>query len=93
MDADTLFQIGSTTKAFVSAALAILVEEGKIGWDDKVIDHLPGFRMYDAWVTRELTIRDLLTHRAGLAQGPGRPALRAVQQTSAAPTPCAGCNS
>jgi CubicO group peptidase (beta-lactamase class C family) len=71
VDADTLFQIGSTTKAFVTAALAILVEEGKIGWDDRVIDHLPGFRMYDAWVTRELTIRDLLTHRAGLAKGQG----------------------
>ncbi len=71
VDADTLFQIGSTTKAFVSAALAILVEEGKIGWDDKVIDHLPWFRMYDAWVTREMTIRDLLTHRAGLSKGQG----------------------
>lgn len=71
VDADTLFQIGSTTKAFVSAALAILVEEGKIGWDDKVIDHLSWFRMYDAWVTREITIRDLLTHRAGLAKGQG----------------------
>ena len=71
VDADTLFQIGSTTKAFVSAAIAILVEEGKLGWDDKVIDHLPSFRMYDAWVTRELTIRDLLTHRAGLSKGQG----------------------
>ncbi len=69
--ADTLFQIGSTTKAFVSAAIAILVEEGKLGWDDRVIDHLPSFRMYDAWVTRELTIRDLLTHRAGLSKGQG----------------------
>lgn len=71
VDADTLFQIGSTTKAFLSAAIAILVEEGKLGWDDKVIDHLPSFRMYDAWVTRELTIRDLLTHRAGLSKGQG----------------------
>lgn len=71
VDADTLFQIGSTTKAFVSAAIAILVEEGKLGWDDRVIDHLPSFRMYDAWVTRELTIRDLLTHRAGLSKGQG----------------------
>ncbi len=71
VDADTLFQIGSTTKAFATAAIAILVEEGKVGWDDKVIDHLPSFRMYDAWVTRELTIRDLLTHRAGLGKGQG----------------------
>jgi CubicO group peptidase (beta-lactamase class C family) len=71
VDADTLFQIGSTSKAFTTADLAILVEEGKIGWDDRVIDHLPWFRMYDAWVTRELTIRDLLTHRTGLGEGQG----------------------
>ena len=69
--ADTLFQIGSTTKAMTSAALAILVDEGKIRWDDPVIDHLPGFRMYDAWVTREMTVRDLLVHRSGLGRGQG----------------------
>jgi CubicO group peptidase (beta-lactamase class C family) len=69
--ADTLFQIGSTTKAFTATALALLVEEGKIGWDDRVIDHLPGFRMYDPWVTREITIRDLLVHRSGLGRGQG----------------------
>ena len=68
---DTLFQIGSTSKAFTSAALAMLVEEGKIKWDDPVIDHLPDFRMYDPWVTREITIRDLLTHRSGLGLGQG----------------------
>jgi len=71
VDADTLFQIGSTTKAFTAAALAILVDEGKIGWDDKVIDHLPAFRMYDPWVTREITVRDLLVHRSGLSKGQG----------------------
>ena len=69
--ADTLFQIGSTTKAVTAAALAILVDEGKIRWDDRVIDHLPGFRMYDPWVTREITIRDLLVHRSGLGRGQG----------------------
>ncbi|MBX3704067.1 MAG: serine hydrolase [Steroidobacteraceae bacterium] len=69
--ADTLFQIGSTSKAFTAAALALLVEEGKIGWDDRVIDHLPGFRMYDPWVTREITVRDLLVHRSGLGLGQG----------------------
>ncbi|MEX2150458.1 MAG: serine hydrolase [Steroidobacteraceae bacterium] len=68
---DSLFQIGSTTKAFTAAALAILVDEGKIRWDDPVIDHLPGFRMYDPWVTREMTIRDLLVHRSGLGRGQG----------------------
>lgn len=68
---DTLFQIGSTTKAFTSAALAILVDEGRLRWDDRVIDHLPGFQMYDPWVTREITVRDLLVHRSGLALGHG----------------------
>ena len=69
--ADTLFQIGSTTKAVTATALALLVEEGKIRWDDRVIDHLPGFRMYDPWVTREMTVRDLLVHRSGLGRGQG----------------------
>ena len=63
---DTLFQIGSNTKAFTAAALSILVDEGRIHWDDKVIDYLPQFRMYDPYVTREFTIRDLLSHRSGL---------------------------
>jgi CubicO group peptidase (beta-lactamase class C family) len=71
VDADTLFQIGSNTKAFTAAALAILVDEGKIRWDDKVIDFLPQFRMQDPYVTREFTIRDLLTHRSGLGMGAG----------------------
>jgi CubicO group peptidase (beta-lactamase class C family) len=68
---DTIFATGSTGKAFTVAALAILVDEGKIDWDDKVIDHMPEFRMYDAWVTREMTIRDLLVHRSGLGLGAG----------------------
>ncbi len=68
---DTLFSTGSTGKAVTVAALAILVDEGKIGWDDKVIDHLSWFRMYDPWVTREITIRDLLVHRSGLGLGAG----------------------
>lgn len=68
---DTIFPTGSTGKAVTVAALAILVDAGKIGWDDKVIDRLPGFQMYDAWVTREMTIRDLLVHRSGLGLGAG----------------------
>jgi CubicO group peptidase (beta-lactamase class C family) len=67
----TIFATGSTGKAFTSAALAILVDQGKIKWDDKVIDHMPDFRMWDAWVTREMTIRDLLVHRSGLGLGAG----------------------
>ena len=69
--ADTIFPNGSTGKAFTTAALAVLVDQGKIGWDDKVIDRLPGFQMYDPWVTREMTIRDLLVHRSGLGLGAG----------------------
>ncbi|PHS28799.1 MAG: hypothetical protein COA85_03060 [Robiginitomaculum sp.] len=71
VDGDTLFRIASTTKAFTSAALAVLVDEGTLHWDDRVIDYLPGFRMSDPWVTREFTIRDLLTHRSGLGRGAG----------------------
>ena len=71
VDADTIFPIGSTGKAITTAALAVLVDQKKIGWDDKVIDHLPGFQMYDPWVTREMTIRDLLVHRSGLGLGAG----------------------
>jgi CubicO group peptidase (beta-lactamase class C family) len=71
VDADTIFPTGSTGKAFTVADLAILVDQGKIGWDNKVIDHLPGFEMYDPWVTREITIRDLLVHRSGLGLGAG----------------------
>jgi len=71
VDIDTLFQIGSNTKAFTAAALALLVDEGKLRWDDKVIDYIPEFRMYDPYVTREFSIRDLLTHRSGLGEGAG----------------------
>lgn len=67
----TLFQIGSNTKAFTAAALAMLVDAGKLRWDDRVIDYLPQFRLYDAYVTREFTIRDLLSHRSGLGTGAG----------------------
>lgn len=71
VDEQTLFGIASNTKAFTAAALAILVDEGRISWDDPVIKHLPGFQMYDPYVTREMTVRDLLTHRSGLGLGAG----------------------
>ena len=66
VDADTLFAVGSTTKAMTAALLGQLADEGRLGWDDPVIRHLPGFRVGDPWATRELTVRDLLTHRGGL---------------------------
>lgn len=71
VDAQTIFQTGSTGKAMTATALAILVDEGKIAWDDPVIKHMPWFRMYDPWVTREITVRDLLVHRSGLGLGQG----------------------
>lgn len=71
VDSKTLFGIASNTKAFTCAAIAMLVEEGKLSWDDPVIKHVPGFLMYDAYVTREMTVRDLVTHRAGLPLGAG----------------------
>ena len=71
VDGDTIFPTGSTGKAVTAAAIAILVDDGRLGWDDRVIDHLPDFRMYDPWVTREMTVRDLLLHRSGLGLGAG----------------------
>jgi CubicO group peptidase (beta-lactamase class C family) len=71
VDEHTLFQIGSVAKAFTAATLALLADDGKLGFDDRVIDHLPEFRLSDPWVTREFTIRDLLTHRSGLPLGAG----------------------
>ena len=71
VDAHTLFQIASNTKAFTTAALAILADEGKLAWDDPVTKFLPGFQLYDPYVTRELTVRDLVTHRSGLGLGAG----------------------
>ncbi|HEX8368727.1 MAG TPA: serine hydrolase [Pyrinomonadaceae bacterium] len=66
VDENTLFAIASNTKAFTTAALAILIDEGKLKWDDKVSQYLPEFQMYDAYVTREMTVRDLVSHRSGL---------------------------
>jgi CubicO group peptidase (beta-lactamase class C family) len=71
VDAHTLFGIASNTKAFTATALGLLVEEGKIEWDAPVINYVPWFAMYDPFVTRELTIRDLLVHRSGLGLGAG----------------------
>lgn len=66
VDKHTLFGCMSTTKAFTAAALAMLVDEGKLKWDDHVINCLPDFQLYDPYMTREITVRDLLTHRTGL---------------------------
>ena len=65
-DEHTMYAIASNSKAFTAAALATQVDEGRISWDDRVVDHLPWFELYDPYVTREMRIRDLLSHRAGL---------------------------
>lgn len=62
----TIFQIGSTTKAFTAALAAMLVDERKFNWEDKVVAHLPGFMMYDPWVTREFQIVDLMAQHSGM---------------------------
>lgn len=71
VNANTRFAIASNSKAFTAAALAILIDDGKLGWDDKVVEHVPEFKMYDSYVTANFTIRDLLTHRSGLGLGAG----------------------
>ena len=71
VDADTVFQNGSVGKAFTAAALAVLVDRGRIAWDDPVTRHVPYFEMFDPWVTREMTVLDLLVHRSGLGLGAG----------------------
>jgi len=70
-DENTLVGIASNSKAFTAAALGMLVDEGKIKWDDKVRDYIPEFKLYSPYVTEEFTIRDLLTHRSGLGLGAG----------------------
>jgi CubicO group peptidase (beta-lactamase class C family) len=66
VDEHTLFAVASNTKAFAAAALAVLVDEGRVHWDDRVRSHLPYFELYDPYVTSEMRLRDLLSHRSGL---------------------------
>jgi len=68
---NTLFSIASNSKAFTTAALAMLVDKGKLNWLDKVVDYIPEFKMYDPYVTENFNIQDLLTHRSGLGLGAG----------------------
>src|SRR5437773_7404166 len=69
VDDKTLFAIGSSSKAFTSASIAMLVDEGKLKLDDPATKYLPGLQLFDPYVTRELTVRDLLCHRSGLERG------------------------
>jgi CubicO group peptidase (beta-lactamase class C family) len=69
VDEHTMFAIGSSSKAFTATLVAMLVDQGKMKWDDPATTYLPGLQLYDPYVSRELTVRDLLTHRSGLARG------------------------
>jgi len=67
VNADTVFQAGSTTKAFASMAVAMLVDEGVLSWDDPIIKHIPEFRMKDKYVQDHLTLRDAFSHNSGVS--------------------------
>lgn len=66
VDEHTIFALSSMGKAFAAAAVGTVVDEGLIDWDDPVVKHLPWFQMPDPWVTRQVTIRDLLSHKSGM---------------------------
>ena len=69
VDEHTLFAIGSSSKAFTATLVAFMVDERKMQWDAPATTYLPGLELYDPYATRELTVRDLLSHRSGLARG------------------------
>ena len=66
VDAETLFQIGSVSKSFAAGSIGALVDDGLVDWDDPIVKHLPWFRVKDPWITRSMTIRDILSHRSGM---------------------------
>ncbi len=71
MNANTMVGVASNSKGFTCFALAMLIDEGKLNWDDKVRKYIPEFQLHDPWVTEEFTVRDLVTHRSGLGLGAG----------------------
>ncbi len=83
VDAETLFQIGSVSKSVAAGAIAALVDDGLVDWDDPVVKHLPWFHVKDPWVTRSMTIRDLLSHRSGMP-GDAYPVLAVMDAREAA---------
>ena len=66
IDVNTIFQIGSVSKSFTAAVMASLVDEGKVSWEDTVVNILPDFKMYDPWVTANMQVKDIMTHKSGL---------------------------
>ena len=83
IDAETLFQIGSVSKSFAAGAVVALVDDGLVGWDDPIVEHLPWFRVKDPWITRSMTIRDILSHRSGMP-GDAYPVLAVMDAREAA---------
>ncbi len=71
VDENTAFQIASISKSFTAAVISMLVDEGKLKWDDPVSKHLPDFKLYDKWATDNLQVRDIMTHRTGLPEQSG----------------------
>jgi CubicO group peptidase (beta-lactamase class C family) len=71
VDADTIFQLASLSKPVASTVLAALASDGIIAWDDPIVQHDPAFALHDAWVTREVTLRDMFCHRSGLPDHAG----------------------
>lgn len=71
VDANTVFQIGSVSKSFTATLMAILIDEGKVKWEDTVKNILPDFKMYDPWVTENMQVKDIMTHRTGIAEQAG----------------------
>jgi CubicO group peptidase (beta-lactamase class C family) len=71
VDADTVFQLASVSKPVASTVVAALVGDGVVTWDDPIVQHDPAFQMYDPWVTREVTLRDMFAHRSGLPEHAG----------------------
>ncbi len=71
MNKNTLVGVASNSKGFTCFALAMMVDAGKLNWNDKVTKHIPEFRLQDPWVTAQFTVRDLVTHRSGLGLGSG----------------------
>ncbi|MXX56167.1 MAG: serine hydrolase [Gemmatimonadetes bacterium] len=83
IDVETLFQIGSVSKSFAAGAVGALVDDGLVDWDDPVVEHLPWFRVKDPWITRSMTIRDILSHRSGMP-GDAYPVLAVMDAREAA---------
>lgn len=71
VDANTIFQIGSVSKSFTATLMASLVAEGKVKWNDTIKNILPDFKMYDSWVTENMQVKDIMTHKSGIAEQVG----------------------